>query len=125
MTTWPNQADWADPSAFFDLLFTTSAINAESSNNVSFYSNPRYDAIVARARHEMDPAVRKALYHEASDILCDDAPWAFTWAQRDFIMRQPYVHGFAAHPVWPFDVRDVWLDRVDEGFDRELGGGLR
>lgn len=125
LTTEGNQADYADPSAFFEPLFTTAFISPEATNNFSFYSNARYDDLVGRARHEMDPAARKALYHEASDILCDEAPWAFTWAQRDFIMRQPYVHGFAAHPVWPFDVRGVWLDRADEGIERPLGGGLR
>ena len=125
MAPWGNQADYADPSAFFDPLFTTAAISPESSTNVPFYSNPRYDDLVARARHEMDGSARKALYHQAHEILCDEAPWAFTWAQRDFVVRQAYVKGFAAHPIWPLDLRGVWLDRVDPGLEHALGGGLR
>jgi ABC-type transport system substrate-binding protein len=124
MVPWGNLADYPDPSAFFD-QFTTTAIDPEASNNVAFYSNPAYDAVVARARHEMDPAARHALYHRANEILCDDAPWAFTWAQRDVVVHQGYVRGFEAHPIWPFDVRRVWLDRGDQALQHALGGGLR
>ena len=106
-----NQADYADPSAFFDLLFTSSAITAEGTSNTARYSNPRYDEVVARARHSLDAGLRRALYHEADAILCDDAPWAFTHGQHDYVMRQPYVRGFEPHPIWPLDVRGVWLDR--------------
>lgn len=105
-----NQADYADPSAFFEPLFGTAAIAPEGTSNTSFYSNPRYDALVDRARHETDAALRRTAYDEANRILRDDAPWAFSHGQHDFVMRQPYVKGFVAHPVWPFDVRGVWLD---------------
>jgi peptide/nickel transport system substrate-binding protein len=106
-----DSADYPDPSAFFDHLFTSSAISDEGSSNSAFYSNPRYDDLVARARHAVDPGVRRALYREANEILCDEAPWAFSHGQHDVVIRQPYVHGFEPHPVWPFDVRRVWLDR--------------
>ena len=122
MTPWGNQVDYADPSALFDTGFSTAAINPDASNNVAFFSNARYDNLVSGARHEMDPVARKALYHEANDILCDQAPWVFTWAQRDFVMRQPYVRGFAMHPIWPLDVRGVWLDRADAELRKALGG---
>jgi ABC-type transport system substrate-binding protein len=116
-----NQADYADPSAFFDPLFTTAYIRNEGSSNTAFFSNPAYDDLVARARHEMDPAARGALYRRASEILRDEAPWAFTYGQHDYVVRQPYVRGFAPHPVWPLDVRDVWLDR--EALPPALGSG--
>ncbi len=121
MTPWGNQADYADPSALFEPNFTTAQINPDTSNNVAFFSNARYDDVVSRARHEMDPAARKALYHEANDILCDEAPWVFTWAQRDFVLRQPYVRGFTVHPIWPLDVRGVWLDRTDAELQGAIG----
>jgi ABC-type transport system substrate-binding protein len=79
--------------------------------NTAFYSNPRFDDLVARAHLEADPAGRKALYREANAILCDDAPWAFTFGYHLYDVRQPYVHGFVPHPVWPLDVSGVWLDR--------------
>ncbi len=119
-----NTEDYADPSAFFDMLFTTSSIRDEGSANTAFYSNPRFDDRVGRARHEMNPVARRALYRDAGELLCDEAPWAFAWGLHDFVIRQPYVRGFAAHPVWPLDVRTVWLDRPDEA-GRVLRGGLR
>jgi ABC-type transport system substrate-binding protein len=113
--------DYPDPSAFFEPLFTTAAIAPEGTSNTAYYSNPRYDDLVARARHEPDEAVRRALYHEANVLLCDEAPWAFSYGQHDYVMRQPYVRNFAMHPVWPFDVRDVWLDPPSATLPGPLG----
>jgi ABC-type transport system substrate-binding protein len=117
--------DYLDPSSFFESLFATSSIGPESSSNTAFYSNPRYDDLVVRARREAEPRVRHALYREADAILCDEAPWAFTFGQHDFDVRQPYVHGFAPHPVDTLAARTVWLDRAAGALDRVLRGGLR
>jgi ABC-type transport system substrate-binding protein len=120
-----NLLDYPDPSSVFEPLFTTSAIAPEGSQNTAFYSNPRLDEIVARAHVEMDPATRRALYREANAIVCDDAPWAFTFGYHMFVVRQPYVRGFAPHPVWPLEVSRVWIDRAEDALGRALGGGLR
>jgi len=117
--------DYPDPSSIFDPLFTTEAIASEGSFNTAFYSNPRFDELAARAHLEADAAVRRALYREANAILCDQAPWAFTFGHHNFDVRQAYVHGFAPHPVGPLDVSGVWLDRAGEALERALGGGLR
>jgi len=103
--------DYLDPSSLFDPLFTTSAIGPESSFNTAFYSNPRYDDLVGRARRETDQQKRKVLYREANEVLCDEAPWAFAYAYHPFDVRQPYVRGFQPHPVWTRDVSRVWIDR--------------
>jgi ABC-type transport system substrate-binding protein len=117
--------DFPDASNFFEPLFTSSAIGPETTDNYAFYSNPRFDDLVARAHHELDPGKRMTLYHEANAILCDDAPWAFTVGYHFYDVRQPYVHGFRPHPVWPMDVAGVWLDRATDGAARVLGGGVR
>jgi ABC-type transport system substrate-binding protein len=119
------QLDYPDPSSVFDPLFTTSSIAPEGSVNTSFYSSARLDGIVARAHLEMDPARRRALYREANEIVCDEAPWAFTFGYHMFVVRQPYVRGFTPHPVWPLDVSRVWVDRAEDALGRALGGGLR
>jgi ABC-type transport system substrate-binding protein len=119
------QLDYPDPSSVFDQLFTTHAIAPEGSNNTAFYSSPRVDDLVARAHVEMDSVRRKSLYREANAIICDEAPWAFTFGFHWFDVRQPYVRGLTPHPVWPFDVRKVWIDRAEDALGRALGGGLR
>ena len=52
----------------------------------AFYSNPVYDDLVARARHEMTTRrARARCTASANEILRDEAPWAFTYGQHDFV----------------------------------------
>ena len=107
--------DFPDASDFFEPIFATTAINDEDSNNGSFYSNPKLDDILVRARKELDPAVRKRLYDDADAIVCDDAPWAMEYLYRYWGIHQPYVRGLRQHNVWPNYVREVWLDKPPAG----------
>lgn len=107
--------DYPDASDFYESLFTSGAINEEDSNNTSFYSNHEYDALVASARRELDPEARRRLYAKADDILCDEAPWAFTHFYHYYDVRQPYVRGYRPHPIWMEDVAHTWLDRPGPG----------
>ena len=117
------EMDYPDPSSFFEPLFTTGSIGPETSYNSSFYSNGRLDDLVARAHRELDPARRLALYREADGILCDDAPWAFTFSSHRFDVRQPYVRGPLQHPVWRVDPTRAWIDRTAGEFERARSGG--
>jgi ABC-type transport system substrate-binding protein len=117
------EMDYPDPSSLFDPLFTTESIGSESSFNTAFYTNPRFDDLVARARREGNPDQRRALYRQANDILCDEAPWAFAFAYHFYDVRQPYVRGFKPHAVWPMDVSTVWLDRADGASGSSGGAG--
>jgi ABC-type transport system substrate-binding protein len=105
------QEDFPHPSVFLDQLFTRESISDDSSNNYSFYANDALDALLARARRTSDPAERTLLYGEAEQIVCDDAPWAFEYAYRSYQVRQAFVRGYHAHPVWAADVARVWIDR--------------
>jgi ABC-type transport system substrate-binding protein len=102
--------DYPDPSSFFDPLFGSSPAGADATNSSSFFSNARLDDILGRARGEHDPDARARLYREANAIVCDEAPWAFTFSYHFVDVRQPYVRGFAPHPVWGRDVGRMWLD---------------
>jgi peptide/nickel transport system substrate-binding protein len=116
--------DFPDPSNFMDILFHSRSIHPENSENRSFYRNPRLDAILDRARAEVDRDARLALYAEANAILAEDAPWAFLYYPVDMFVWQPYVKGFRPHPVWLNEYRNVWLDlprrRVNQSiYERE------
>jgi ABC-type transport system substrate-binding protein len=117
--------DYPDPSALFDPLFASRSIGPESSNNSAFYSNPRFDALVGRARRETDLHRRQALYREANELICDEAPWAFAYAYHFFDVHQPYVRGFKPNSVWPMDVSGVFMDSTVEALERMLGRPLR
>jgi peptide/nickel transport system substrate-binding protein len=113
--------DYPDPSDFFEALFSSKAITGEQSTNTAFYRSPRVDDLIERARHELDPGKRAALFTEANRVVCDDAPWAFTVAQRGEYVAQPYVRGFKPHPVWIYYSASTWIDRPGSAKATELG----
>jgi ABC-type transport system substrate-binding protein len=105
--------DYADPSGLFEPLFASPPAGPSGSlesNGASFYANAHLDDVLARAREAPDPERRAALYHEANAIVCDDAPWAFTFLRHFYDVRQPYVHGFSARSLLGRDASRAWLD---------------
>ena len=64
----------------------------------SFYSNPKVDELLANARKERDPDVRKDLYCQASKIVWEEAPWIFLWVQRFPIVYSAKVENVSYLP---------------------------
>ena len=50
--------------------------------NRGYYSNPKVDALIDKARREIDPRVRKPLYAEVQRILAEDLPYINLWYLR-------------------------------------------
>ena len=105
-------ADFPDPTGFLDPKFHSRAIG---SSNDSFYANRELDALLDRARAEADPRRRRALYARAEHILYDDAPWVWSYHQLATEVTQPYVRGYAPHPIWGHDFTTAWLDLGPDG----------
>jgi ABC-type transport system substrate-binding protein len=103
--------DYPDGESFLEPLFSSKSINDEDSNNPAFYKNARVDELVERAHRELDEGKRKDAMREASQIICDDAPWAFTYNYRWYVVHQPYVREWKMHPVYTFDLGKTWIDR--------------
>src|SRR5262249_26883422 len=93
----------------------------------SFYKNPRVDELIDRARHELDDERRKKLDSEAAQLICDDAPWAFTQYYRWYSIRQPYAREWRPHPVWTHELSRTWIDRAADvlGVRTWLRGDVR
>ena len=108
-------ADYPDPTNFLDVRFHSRMIANENSNNDSFYANPDLDALLDKARGETNAEVRAGMYHRAERILYDDAPWIWDYHQLMTEVTQPYVRGYAPHPVWLRDYASAWLDLDAEG----------
>jgi ABC-type dipeptide/oligopeptide/nickel transport system permease subunit/ABC-type transport system substrate-binding protein len=104
-------ADFPDPSNFFEPILATSAIQDEGSENVAFFSNGELDAVLARAHGDADPERRKAGYERAESIVRDEAPWIPTFGNRRFEIWQPCLHGYVQHAAIQARFNDVWLDR--------------
>ncbi|MBW2465554.1 MAG: ABC transporter substrate-binding protein [Deltaproteobacteria bacterium] len=121
LTGW--NMDFPDPANFLDVLFNSSSISEQNSNNRSFYSNPVVDDILDRARVEQDLAVRERMYVEAQELIVADAPWAFMWSDLTMEAWQPYVRGYQPSPVFSMDYREVWLDLPKRRMRARVGAG--
>lgn len=85
------QPDFPEPAAIIDPLLTSDALSSTPTQNVSFYSNPRVDALAKVAREEPDDQRRLALYAEAEAAIARDAPWIPVYSNRGFVVRQPWI----------------------------------
>lgn len=106
------QQDYPEAGSFLEPLFHSRSISDEDANNWSFYKNARVDELIDAARAEPDEPRRMAIYKEAQQIICDDAPWAFTNYYRWYVQHQPYVRDSHPHPVWTVDASRSWIDRA-------------
>jgi ABC-type oligopeptide transport system substrate-binding subunit len=99
-------ADYNDPTTFLDCLTTGNG------NNDSGYSNGRYDALLARARAEYDPARRAALLKQAEAIIVEeDFPILPILHYAEPIAIKPYVKGLYPNARLWFPFRYVTVER--------------
>jgi len=87
-------ADYPDPENFFDLLF-----NSQGGFNVSGYSNPDIDELLAQARSELDPAVRLQLYNQVEDMLLEDFAVLPLDNDRMYTLVSSRVQGYSLPPM--------------------------
>ncbi len=92
--------DFPDPANFLDVLFNGKSITPTSSVNRAFYSNPQVNALLDKAAVETDRAKRLQMYRDIEKIVVADAPWVFLHHTERYVARQPWVTGFALHPMW-------------------------
>ena len=107
-------ADYPDPSDFFEPILSTDAIQPENSQNTAFFSDKELDQLLVKARDSQDHAARLRMYRHAEQIVADKAPWATVYSYRYWELWQPYVHGYRPNPILQQDVRDVWLDTLEK-----------
>ena len=116
--------DFPDASNFLNLV-SSSARAEQDSINRSFFSDPALDALLDRALVEPNPERRTAMYREANDMVAHAAPWAIFANTQAPQAWQPYVKGYAPHPVYWLPVAEVWLDLPKRRIAERLLGPLR
>jgi oligopeptide transport system substrate-binding protein len=88
-------ADYPDPENFLDVLF-----HSRSNNNQSEYSNGQVDLLLERARVELDETARFDLYHQAEEIIVEDAPWIPLWhSNGGSVLLKPNVNDYFLFPL--------------------------
>lgn len=99
--------DYPDPSDFIDpILSCATAVNGGA--NAALYCNKDVDALAATAKGETDPTKRLADYQQIQTTIMADAPWAPFRHQEWYTLVGKGVGGFQIHPVWQYDVRNLW-----------------
>ncbi|HTE84992.1 MAG TPA: peptide ABC transporter substrate-binding protein [Dehalococcoidia bacterium] len=82
-------ADYADPQDFLSVNFLS-----DSQQNESKYSSPQVDALLRQADTTLDNSKRMDLYHQAEQMIINDAPWIpLTWDKDEYLVK-PYVKGY-------------------------------
>ena len=71
--------------------------------NRGHYSNPRVDALIDRARREVDPKVRKPIYAELQRILADELPSINLWYLDNVLVHNKRVVNLKLNPAGNYD----------------------
>lgn len=87
-------ADYPDPQNFLEILF-----QSDSDFNVAEYSNADVDALLEKARSEMDPVARLALYQQAEAALLEDTAIIPLYHSVFDMLVKPRVQGYILPPL--------------------------
>ena len=99
-------ADYPDPQDFLDILF-----HSASPINHGGYTNLEVDSVLEEARTEPDPIQRVALYHEAEQLIIDDAALLPLWySGEDYVLIKPNVKGYKLTPMIVPKLREVSVE---------------
>jgi ABC-type transport system substrate-binding protein len=98
-------ADYPDPENFADALF-----HSDAQQNTGGYSNPDLDKLLETARVEQDVTRRIGMYHQAEQMLVDDAAALFTVHSLSYQLVKPYVKGYVFTPISIPIQRYMWLE---------------
>lgn len=81
-------ADYLDPQNFLSLM-----LHSKAPENTLGYNNPRFDALCDQADVLGDEKRRMELYHQAEEIVVNDAPWIPIYYQVDVELWNPRLRG--------------------------------
>ena len=96
-----------DPDTLPFLALRTDAFPDKGGFNSGYYSNPKVDELLEKARTSTDQAERAKLYKEMQTIVREDAPWAFIANWKQNAVSTAAVEGFSLQPSFFLILRDV------------------
>ncbi|HTT24817.1 MAG TPA: ABC transporter substrate-binding protein [Candidatus Sulfotelmatobacter sp.] len=86
----------------FEYAFHSSKFPPNGANR-DYYSNPKVDELIDRARRETDPNVRKPLYAEVQAILAQDLPYINLWYLDNVLVHTKRVHNLRLNAAGNYD----------------------
>ena len=86
----------------FEYAFHSSKFPPNGANR-NYYSNPKVDALIDKARREIDAKSRKPLYEEVQRILADELPYINLWYLDNVLVHTKRVRNVKLNPAGNFD----------------------
>ena len=86
----------------FEYAFHSSKFPPTGANR-GFYSNAKLDALVDKARREIDPKARKPLYAEVQRILAEDLPYIDLWYLDNVLVHTQRVRNLKLNAAGNYD----------------------
>jgi peptide/nickel transport system substrate-binding protein len=86
----------------FEYAFDSAKFPPNGANR-GYYSNPEVDALIDRARREIDPRVRKPLYAEVQRILAEEVPSINLWYLDNVLVHTKRVRNLILNPAGNYD----------------------
>lgn len=102
-TRWTQRAD---PHGLFYILF-----HSKGFANSTGYNNPRVDELLDRAATIYEPERRKPLYHEAEQLIVEDAPYVWLNYTAEFAVMSRKVQNWVWIPDLIPRFRELWLEK--------------
>ncbi|MBO0344100.1 ABC transporter substrate-binding protein [Roseibium sp. CAU 1637] len=96
-----------DPDTLPFLALRTEAFPDKGGFNSGYYSNPKVDDLLDKARQVTDQAERAKLYQEMQTIVQEDAPWVFVANWKQNAVTKLSVGDFKLQPSFFLMLQDV------------------
>jgi peptide/nickel transport system substrate-binding protein len=98
------QGDNGDPDNF---LYSLLAGASKGAGNTAFYENPEVDQLLRQAQEVSDQEERTQLYHQAEQLIVDDAPWVFLGYQMHQVVTRANITDFQLQPTYIYYMAGV------------------
>ena len=108
--SWVSEPNYPQAMAILE-RFTSDFIDTGLGGNLSYYSNPDYDALIAQIRETDEEAQLKTLYDQAQAMLMEDAVWMLLYQEQLSQVAGTWVEGFDLGVYNYLDMRDVSVNR--------------
>jgi len=109
--------DYLDPGTFLDIM------RGDDGNNRTGWRDARYDALLAVAAAEPDPAARLGLLARAEAILLADGPVIPVYHYATVELVKPYVRGIWSNALDLHPLEAVWIDHGGKPGAEPAAGG--
>ncbi|MDQ2652334.1 MAG: ABC transporter substrate-binding protein [Chloroflexota bacterium] len=91
------QGDNGDPDNF---LYSLLAGDSAGAGNSSFFDNKEVNDLLAKAQVVSDQAERTEIYHQAEQLIVDEAPWVFLGYQKHQVVTRANITDFQLQPTY-------------------------